>query len=158
MLDRYLLDRLETPPTVHGPNVDAKDLDTECERYRALLSGGVDLVILGLGANGHVGMNEPGSGPDTVSRVMRLERSTSTHAVEYGVTTLPTWGITVGFGEILAANKVWLLVTGEHKRSILARTLHDPVGSAVPATQLRLHPQLTVIADYSAAGPEFIDK
>lgn len=158
MIDRYLLSRLEHRPPVHGPDIDAEDLDAECGRYRSVLSEGVDLVMLGLGTNGHVGMNEPGSTADTPTRVVRLDHTTTIHAVEYGVTRLPTWGITVGFAEILSAREVWLLVTGQHKREILKRTLHDAIGSDVPATQLRLHPRLTVLADYSAAGTELMER
>lgn len=158
MLDRLLLSDLERGPTLHAPDVDAEDLDAECARYRSLLSDDLDLVILGLGGNGHVGMNEPGSRVDSRTRVVGLDRSTSMHAVEYGVTTLPTWGITVGLEEILSAGEVWLLVTGEHKREILIHTLHDAIGPEVPATQLRLHPRLTVLADYSAAGSELMER
>ena len=158
MIDRHLLQRIAARPRIDAPNVDAADLSKECDRYRASVSVGIDLVILGLGANGHVGMNEPGSTHDSKTRVVHLDRSTSAHAAEYGVTTLPTWGITVGLEEILAADEVWLMVTGSHKRSILAKTLNDPIGPEVPATQLRHHPRLKVVADYSAAGSEPIDR
>ena len=158
MIDRHLMRRLSVLPQLDGPNVDANDLEVECDRYRGLVAENVDLMILGLGANGHVGMNEPGSTPDASTRVVHLDRSTSAHAAEYGVTALPTWGITIGLAEILAARQVWLLVTGSHKRSILAKTMQDPIGPAVPATQLRGHSRLTVIADYAAGGDEVIDR
>ena len=157
MIDRHLLQLTDPPPAVLKPDVDG-DTDTSCRDYRRTLQQGVDLAILGLGANGHVGMNEPGSDVDSQTRMVQLDRSTSEHAAEYGVSHLPTWGITAGFDEILAAHEVWLLVTGDHKARILDKTLHDPVGPHVPATQLRQHSRFTVIADYSAAGADLIAK
>lgn len=153
MIRRHLLDRLDVEPVVHAPDVDAGDLDQACRDYRGLLAHGVDLAIVGLGQNGHIGMNEPGSGADEPTRVVELARSTSEHASEYGASRAPTWGITVGLRELLAARHVWLLVTGAHKREILSRTLAGPIDSDVPATLLRRHPRMIVFADASAATP-----
>ena len=153
MIERYLIDRVEGDPELRVPDVDAPDPDEEASRYqRRIEEGGLDLAILGLGGNGHVGMNEPGSGRRSATRVVSLAPSTSRHAQEaYGATRPPTWGLTVGLEQLLAAREVWLLVTGEHKAEILKKTLTAPVGPDVPATFLREHPAATVLADESAA-------
>lgn len=151
MLNRDLLSRVDGSPVVHAPDVDARDPDQAAESYGDLVSdGGLDLAIVGLGANGHVGMNEPGSTIDQTTRVVRLARSTSEHASEYGASAPPTWGITVGLAELMDANEVWVLVTGAHKADILDRTLHGAVDSDVPATFLTTHPNCTFLVDESA--------
>jgi len=149
MIRRHLLDRLGEEPTVHVPATDPPNP----EGYEALVDdGGLDLAILGLGANGHVGMNEPGSTPDTPTRVVELAPTTSEHAEEYGATETPTWGVTLGLRPLLEAGEVWLLVTGAHKREILNAALHGPIAPEVPASFLRRHPSFKVFADASAAG------
>lgn len=151
MIKRDLLDHARGSPRTRLPDVDAADPVHEAYRYADLLDdGGIDLAIVGLGRNGHVGMNEPGATSDLTTRVVELAPSTSQHATHYGATTTPTWGITVGLAELLAARELWLLVTGGHKSDILRRTLNDPVGPELPATQLRQHENLTIFADESA--------
>jgi glucosamine-6-phosphate deaminase len=154
MLKRHLVDVVEGDPELVVPDVDAPDPEAEAIRYqRKIEEGGLDLAILGLGSNGHVGMNEPGSGRHSSTRVVSLEPSTSDHAQEaYGATKPPTWGMTVGLEQLLAAREIWLLVTGGHKAGILKKTLTDPVGPDIPATFLRGHPDATVLADESAAA------
>ncbi len=153
MLRRDLLDRLRGPAEVHVPDVDDSDPDTAAERYKLLLrSGGLDLAIVGLGANGHVGMNEPGTGRDEETRVVKLDETTSVNALGYGASSPPGWGITVGIAELMTAAEVWVLVTGGHKRHILGRMLTEPVGSHLPATYLREHPRCTIFADESAGS------
>jgi glucosamine-6-phosphate deaminase len=152
MIRRDLIDRVSGSPTVIMPDVDAADPGLESRRYAdALRDGGIDLALVGLGGNGHIGMNEPGSTPDLVTRVVDLAASTTEHALHYGATSAPTWGITVGLAELLDSSELWLLVTGKHKQEILARSLEGPVSPEVPASLLRRHPNLTVLADESAS-------
>ena len=153
MLRRDLLDRAHGKPVVHVPEVDAADPAVAASRYGARIAdGGIDLAIVGLGRNGHVGMNEPGSNSAEGTRVVNLAPSTSDGAITYGVSTIPTWGITVGIAELLEARTLWLVVTGAHKRAILHRFLGDDAGPHLPATLLRHHPGLAVYADESAYG------
>jgi len=153
MLQRDLLDRLgEAPGRLHRFDTAAGSLDDECARYAGLVeSGGLDLTLLGLGANGHLGLNEPGSTADDPCRVVALEPETVAHAAGYGGDTVPERGLTLGLREILASREIWLLVTGPHKAGILQRTLHGPVGPEVPASFLRGHPDVTVLVDEDAA-------
>jgi glucosamine-6-phosphate deaminase len=114
---------------------------------------GLDLVVLGLGMNGHVGFNEPGSFADSPTRIVRLAASSRAAAMaRYGAATVPTAGITVGMDRILAAGEVWLLVTGNRKAGILRRALRDPEDPDCPASCLRRHPNLAVIVDEEAAA------
>lgn len=148
MLRRDLLARVGTSNCrFRCPDVDATDLDEACDSYEAAIAdGGLDLVVLGLGINGHVGLNEPGSGPDTVTRVVALAEASRRH----GVAQAPSWGITIGMRTLLRASEIWLLVTGRHKRAVLDRVLHGPITPDLPASLLRTHRQVTCWADAAA--------
>ncbi len=147
-----LLDRVPAGE-FHSPEVDAADLPDECRRYRQLIDdGGLDLAVLGLGLNGHLGLNEPGSGADQPTRVVELTGETQEGARRYGADPPPTWGLAVGMAEILAAREVWLLVTGPAKSKVLASVVSGPVTDDVPASLLRGHPNAIVWADDQAAA------
>jgi len=152
-LRRELIDRLDPPPAAFITfDVDGGDPAEGCARMSAAIAeiGGLDLVILGLGANGHVGMNEPGTTPTAATRAVDLAPPTREAARGYGADPPPTRGVTLGMAEILAAREIWLLVAGAHKAEILAATLEGPMTATVPASQLRAHPRLRVIADDAA--------
>ena len=152
MLRTALLDRVPAGE-FHFPDVDAPDLETECRRYRDLINGGgLDLVLLGLGTNGHLGLNEPGSIADQPTRVVELTEETREGARNYGADPPPTWGLAVGLAEILAAREVWLLVTGSAKAAVLARVVNDEVTDEIPATVLRSHSDAVIWADEAAAA------
>ncbi len=155
MLRRGLLDDVDLPSgRFHRLDPDAPDLADECRRFQAEVDhGGLDLVLLGLGTNGHVGLNEPGSDRTAPTRRVTLAEETRAGTGRYGVTgTPPTWGLTLGLAPILAAGEIWLLVSGTVKAGILERTLTDPIGPQLPASFLREHPALRVMADRSAAA------
>ena len=152
-LGEHLLDRLLDPPARFLPfGVDRADPVVACAEFDAEIDalGGLDLVVLGLGLNGHIGMNEPGTTADAATRVVDLTPSTMEAARGYGADPPPTRGVTLGIEEILAAREIWLLATGDRKAGILAETLHGPVTSDVPASLLRDHPGLLVMADDAA--------
>jgi glucosamine-6-phosphate deaminase len=151
MLSRDLLDGCAGSPVVHVPDVDAAVSDEAAARYGDMIrDGGIDLAIVGLGGNGHIGMNEPGTTIDQPTRVVDLSVATSEGAASYGATVSPTWGITVGMAELMAAGEVWVLVTGGHKTDILNRALHGPVDPEAPVSFLTEHPNCTFLADESA--------
>lgn len=151
MLRRELLDHVDLPEDrFHHP-----DLDAELARFAGVVArGGLDLAVVGLGANGHVGLNEPGSTRHAPTRRVELAPPTIERAARYGdgADPAPTWGVTLGMAELLAAREVWLLVTGAHKAPILKRVLEGPVGAEAPASLLREHPRLLVLADEDAAA------
>jgi glucosamine-6-phosphate deaminase len=117
-------------------------------------AGGVDLAILGLGPNGHLGFNEPGSPFDSATRLIALTpESITSNAAYWGAEAdVPREGLTLGLGTLNAARRLVLIVSGARKREILAATLEGPVGPQLPATLLRRHPDATVIADRAALG------
>lgn len=155
MLRRGLLDRLD-PGVARFITFEVDDLSPQaaCTKFDAAVNaaGGLDLVVLGLGRNGHIGMNEPGSAPDAPTRVVELASSTRAAAVGYGADPAPTHGVTLGMAGILAAREIWLLATGAAKAAILTAALDGPATSDVPASLLRDHQGLLVIADEAAAG------
>ena len=116
----------------------------------AEVARGVDLAVVGLGTNGHVGTNEPGSAADSRSRMVELAPSTRDGSLAYGAETPPTHALTMGIGTLLDADEIWLLVTGSHKASILEAVRNGPITPAVPASLLRHHPRLVVLADDDA--------
>lgn len=135
-----------------APDVDSPDAETAAAAYGTQIGeGGIDLAVVGLGRNGHIGMNEPGSNSDSVTRVVELAEATRTGALAYGASAKPSWGITVGIAELMEARELWLVVTGAHKAEILETALRAPIGSHVPASYLRRHANARIIADASAA-------
>ena len=154
MLRRGLLDHLD-PGVARFITFEVDDLSPQaaCTKVDAAVTaaGGLDLVVLGLGRNGHVGMNEPGSAPAATTRVVELAPSTRAAAIGYGVDPPPTYGVTLGMEGILAAREIWLLATGAPKAEILARVLDEPSSADVPASLLRGHPGLRIIVDDEAA-------
>ena len=126
-----------------------KDAERMCREYAQTVRelGGIDLAILGLGSNGHLGFNEPPSGPDAPTRVVELTpASLASNAAYWEGAPVPSRAVTVGMDLILAAHTTLLLVTGEHKRDILRRTLYGPISPNVPASYLQ-NTNLSVITD-----------
>jgi 6-phosphogluconolactonase/glucosamine-6-phosphate isomerase/deaminase len=151
-LRRELIDRLDPPPVYRPIAIDGVAADTAAAAHDAEAAR-LDLVLLGLGQNGHVGFNEPGSSADSATRVVALAESSRLAAVErYGARRMPEAGITVGMDRLLEAGEIWLLVTGERKRDVLGRALHAPESADSPASFLRRHQRLHVIADEAAAS------
>jgi glucosamine-6-phosphate deaminase len=142
---------------LQGLPVTANDLITAAAAYEAAITaqGGLDLAILGLGPNGHIGYNEPGSSGDSRTRVIDLTPESRTQASAYweGTVPIPHQAMTMGVGTLLEAKQIVLLVLGEAKAGMMRRTLEEPMGADVPASWLRMAgPRLTVIADEAAAG------
>jgi glucosamine-6-phosphate deaminase len=158
----FMADQLQVllglaPAQVQLPNGLAVDPRQEAGRYRAALTaaGGIGLQLLGLGGNGHVGFNEPPCGPEAPCRSLALSAATRTqNAAAFGgeAGAVPLQAITLGLAEILAAERILLVVTGAAKATILRRALLDPPGRDVPASWLQHHPRLEVLVDGAAAA------
>lgn len=135
------------------PNGMAQDLSLECERYEDRIQnvGGIDLMILGLGPNGHIGFNEPDSQLGTKTHVVSLTSETLQANARFfaNVDLVPRQAITMGVGSIMQAKEILLLVSGEVKRKVLHAALFGQVTTTVPASILQLHPHLVVITDFS---------
>jgi glucosamine-6-phosphate deaminase len=135
----------------HG---NAADADEDCRDFEAGIAawGGIDLAVLGLGPNGHLGFNEPPSMPDSPTRALDLTpESLESNAPYWNGLAVPRRAVTAGMNLILASGRVLLLVSGTRKRDILRRTLLEPPTADVPASLLR-GGNLTVIADRAAWG------
>jgi glucosamine-6-phosphate deaminase len=124
-----------------SPGVDAT---VECERYESSIQkcGGIDLLIVGIGMNGHIAFNEPGASFVSRTRVVTLAPETIAAGKD-----VPDNAITMGIGTILEAHKVLLLASGSRKAEILRRALRGPVTEAVPASAIQLHSDVIVIID-----------
>ena len=154
MLRRELLDLLDEPPArLVTWDTSAPDLDAECEcMEQDIARSGLGLAIVGIGTNGHVGMNEPGTAADSRSRVVDLHPETRRGALRYGAASEPSWGMTLGIATLMDAEEVWLLATGEAKAAIMARTLGGGRTTDVPASLLLDHHGLRVYMDERAAA------
>ncbi len=118
-------------------------------------AGGLDLVVLGIGRNGHVGLNEPGSARDSRTRVVSVapeSRAALAGASGARAPAVPQRGITLGVATILEARRVLLLASGREKAEILRRAVEEPPTPAVPASFLQEHPAALVVADAAAAA------
>jgi len=131
----------------------AESPDREAARVeRSVRESGIDLAILGLGPNGHLGFNEPGSAFDSITRWVSLSPgSIASNAVYWGGTSeVPARAFTLGLGTLATARATILLVSGAHKAGILRRVIEEEPSSAVPATCLRAFRNCTLIADRAA--------
>ncbi len=151
-LRRELLDHVVVGHFVELDSSGA-DPDAAVRAIDAAAAEGLDLALLGLGINGHVGMNEPGSTAESPTRVVELEASSREVATaRYGAAVAPERGITLGLARLLQADEIWLIVTGERKAPILRAALEGPETPDIPASFLRRHPNCRIIADTAAAG------
>jgi glucosamine-6-phosphate deaminase len=138
----------------HLPDGMAADLVAECAQYERLIAenGGIDLQLLGIGQNGHLGFNEPLSAFRSRTRVKILSPVTRAQNAPLfpRPDLVPQRAITMGVGSILDCRRCILLATGEEKSVIIARAVEGPITSMVSATALQLHPECTLILDEAA--------
>jgi glucosamine-6-phosphate deaminase len=132
----------------HIPNGMAPDPAAECARYEREIAaaGGVDLTFLGLGSNGHIGFNEPGTPFDSRTRVVALTASTrAANAPLFPDGNVPTHAITMGIGTILESKSIVLLASGDKKRAAIERLRGGEITEGFPASALWKHPGVTVL-------------
>jgi glucosamine-6-phosphate deaminase len=140
----------------HVPNGRAEDLQLACESYEEAIreAGGIDLQVLGIGSNGHIGFNEPGSSLGSRTRVKTLTRETfeaNAPSLE-DPEELPRVALTMGVGTILEAKSCLLLALGEAKAPAIRDTVEGPVTAQVPASALQLHRDVMILVDEAAAS------
>ncbi|MFJ9425627.1 glucosamine-6-phosphate deaminase [Streptomyces sp. NPDC101249] len=158
VLRREVLDQLDIGMDAFlGPDGAAEDVRAACEAYdRALAeAGGVDLQILGIGTDGHIGFNEPCSSLVSRTRIKTLTEQTRVDNARFfdgDLTQVPHHVITQGIGTILEARHLVLLATGEGKADAVAATVEGPVAAVCPASALQLHGHATVVVDEAAAS------
>jgi len=147
-LREHLLARVDATPARHdAPDGRAADLDAECQRYEAAIAaaGGIDLALLGLGRNGHLAFNEPGSSLASRTRVELLMRETRAE-------DRPRLAITMGIATLLEARACLLVALGPDKARPAAAMIEGPITAQLPASSLQLHPDATVVLDEEAAA------
>jgi glucosamine-6-phosphate deaminase len=145
------------PGAVRGPDVRAGDLVSACDDYERALraAGGVDLQLLGIGTDGHIGFNEPGSSLASRTRIKTLTAQTRRDNARFfddDVERVPWHVVTQGIGTILEARHLVLLAFGPEKAAAAALAVEGPVTAMVPASALQLHPHATVVVDEEAAS------
>ena len=133
----------------HVPNGCAEDVDAECKAYDALIEsvGGIDLQLLGIGLDGHIGFNEPDTYFEKATHKVELDPSTIDANARFFASRddVPTTAITMGMGGIMSAKRVLLIANGKKKEDIVNKAFFGPITPEVPASILQLHPDLTVI-------------
>ena len=140
--------------SLHGPDPQASDLDAECARYEQEVRGAsVGLQILGIGSNGHIAFNEPGTPFDSVTRVVDLSEQTRNDNARFFQVghSVPAQAMTQGIITILTASELLLLAFGERKADAVAQAVEGPIATTVPASAIQLHSNATVVLDPPAA-------
>ena len=144
------------PALVRVPDGRAADLEAAAVEYDEAIraAGGVDVQILGIGANGHIGFNEPTSSLASRTRIKTLAPRTREDNARFfdSVDDVPTHCLTQGLGTIMEAREVVLVAQGEAKAEAVAGAVEGPVSSAVPGSVLQFHPHATVVVDEAAAS------
>jgi glucosamine-6-phosphate deaminase len=157
-MDRHLFCRVNLPEGgVHFLNGAADNLDAECARFERAIAraGGIDLLVLGIGANGHIGFNEPG--PALVARTHRARLTAATRRANAGLfasrpALVPREALSMGMGTILAARAIVLIATGRSKARAIKAMHSGRITTSLPASFLQLHHHVTLVLDRMAAG------
>jgi glucosamine-6-phosphate isomerase len=154
MLLRDLVGHVDLPgSSFRFFDADALDLDAECRAYDRAIGQGFDVVLLGIGLNGHLGMNEPGSAADSASRRIDLHPTTISSSARYLThQRLPQWGLTVGMKQFFDSREVWLMATGKAKAEIVQRIVKGEISTDVPASLMRRHANCSLFVDAAAGG------
>lgn len=156
-MHEHLFDRVNIDPAnTNVPDGTEPDAEKECRRYEELIAsyGGVDLQLLGLGHNGHIGFNEPAPAFDKETHCVDLTDSTIEANKRFFASAddVPRQAYTMGIGTIMKAKKILVVVSGEDKAEIVAKAFYGDVTPEVPASILQFHPDVTVVVDEAAAS------
>ena len=142
--------------STHVPDGLAEDVAAHCAEYEMWMDGcgGVNLQVLGIGGNGHIGFNEPGSSLASRTREVKLTQETIEDNSRFfeDIEDVPTTAISMGIGTVLEADRVVLFANGENKAGVVAGALEGPISVACPASALQLHPDVTFVVTEDAAS------
>lgn len=152
LFDHVNIDKART----HVPSGIASDVDGECSQYDREIeeAGGIDIQLLGIGHNGHIGFNEPCKDfPKTTHKVKLAESTIEANSRLFdSIDEVPRYAVTMGIGTIMAARKILLVANGKDKADIIEKALFGDVTPEVPASILQFHPNVTVVTDEEAAS------
>lgn len=154
---QHLFDKLSLPQgRAHLPDGLASDIENACQSYSGAIHalGGLDLQLLGIGSNGHIGFNEPHTSFSSRTHVVALSEQTRIDNGRFfsDQAEVPTHAITLGIQDILEAKEILLVITGRHKADVVARLYHSAVDESLPASALKQHGNVTVVLDREAAA------
>lgn len=158
VIESEIASRVSWPANqVQGPDGLADDLDAACREYEEAIAaaGGIDLQILGIGSNGHIAFNEPGSSLGSRTRVKTLTRQTRLDNARFfgdDVEAVPQYCLTQGLGTIMEARHLVLIAQGQGKAEAVHQMVEGPVSALWPATIVQHHPHVTVLLDEAAAS------
>lgn len=152
-----LFDHVNVDPSkIHIPDGLADNIEAYCDWYEKRIeeSGGIDLQILGIGGNGHIGFNEPGSSLNSRTRIKTLAEKTIRDNARFfdSEEDIPRHAVTMGIGTIMEADKVLLLASGENKSGAIRDAIEGPLTAMVPATVLQMHRQAHIVIDEEASS------
>lgn len=153
----HLFNKLSLPTSRYNlPDGLAKDIEKACQAYSHSIQimGGLDLQLLGIGSNGHIGFNEPYTCFNSRTHVIELTEQTRIDNSRFfdNKEEMPTHAITMGIQDILEAKEILLVVTGKHKAKIMADFYGCDITEALPASALKQHPNVTLVLDEAAAS------
>lgn len=156
-MKRHLFDHIDLPQDQYFlPNGNAAHLEKECLRYDQLIEdvGGIDLQLLGIGQNGHIGFNEPGTPFNSKTHVVQLDENTRQANARYfsSIDEVPTHAITMGIASILSSKKILLLASGKSKAKVIQYLEQAEIHPDFPASALKLHEDVTVMIDREAGS------
>jgi len=142
------------PQNTYIPNGMDTDIQHACKAHNQVIHrlGGIDLQLLGLGLNGHIGFNEPGESFEKETHCVTLSQSTIEANSRFFAlkSDVPTHAYTLGIKSIMQAKKIVILINGESKAEIVAKAFWGPVTPQIPASILQMHPDVTLVADKAA--------
>jgi len=155
---QHLFGNVNVPPqNIHIPNGSpGVDADAESKRYEEAIekAGGLDLLVVGIGSNGHIAFNEPGAAFNSRTRVVDLAAETIANAQrQFGAEPAPRQAITMGIATMLEARRIVLLAAGAAKAGVVERALRGPATESLPASALQRHSEVIAILDEAASGP-----
>ncbi|ALV45893.1 glucosamine-6-phosphate deaminase [Arthrobacter alpinus] len=157
VIRREFTNRVDVAPeNVHGPDGASENITAACQQYEDAIvaAGGIDLQILGVGTNGHIGFNEPGSSLASRTRIKTLAEQTRQDNARFfdNIDQVPHHVVTQGLGTIMDARHLVLVATGAGKADAVRDFVEGPVSASCPGSILQFHPRVTVIVDEAAAA------
>jgi len=158
VIEKEIASRVDWPAAqVQGPDGNAHNLPAACAAYEAAIkkAGGIDLQILGIGTDGHIAFNEPGSSLSSRTRIKTLTEQTRQDNARFfddDIDHVPHHCLTQGLGTIMEARHLVLIATGRHKAEAIHQLVEGPISAMWPATVMQMHPHATVLVDPAAAS------
>ncbi len=154
-MNHHLFNHLDIPrENIHLPNGTQENLEEECNQYEAMIeqNGGIDLQLLGIGHNGHIGFNEPGTSFQSKTHIVELDEVTREANARFfnSLEEVPTSAVTMGMSTIMNSKEILLIISGKGKAETARRLLEGEISEEFPASLLKKHPNVTVIIDREA--------